>query len=75
MGYAGGLGPEVVEDALAVISRSAESYYIDMESNVRDAQDRFSLEKCTAVLRTVFGAEREGAYSLHSSPNGMRFPG
>lgn len=55
-GYAGGLNPANVALAVAAIGQfSAERYWIDMESGVRDERDRFSLEKCRAVCEAVYG--------------------
>lgn len=54
-GYAGGLGPENVAHAVRVISTKASRYWIDMESGVRDDQDRFDLNKCRAVCEAVYG--------------------
>lgn len=55
-GYAGGLNPENVAQAVQVISMRATRYWIDMESGVRDERDRFSLEKCRAVCEAVYGS-------------------
>lgn len=54
-GYAGGLNPENVAQAVQIIGMRATRYWIDMESGVRDEQDRFSLEKCRAVCEAVYG--------------------
>ena len=54
-GYAGGLRPENVAGAIAVIGSRAGRFWIDMETGVRDQQDRFSLEKCRAVCQAVYG--------------------
>ena len=54
VGYAGGLGPENVREALAAIG-AAGPYWIDMESGVR-TDDRFDLAKCRSVCEHVFGA-------------------
>lgn len=54
-GYAGGLRPENVAQAVAVISTKAVRYWIDMESGIRDERDRFSLAKCRAVCEAVYG--------------------
>lgn len=54
-GYAGGLRPDNVAQAVEVIGRRATRYFIDMESGVRDDSDRFSLEKCRAVCEAVYG--------------------
>lgn len=54
-GYAGGLNPVNVAQAVLAISQGAHRYWIDMESGVRDERDRFSLEKCRAVCEAVYG--------------------
>jgi phosphoribosylanthranilate isomerase len=54
-GYAGGLSPENVAQAVQIIGTRANRYWIDMESGVRDERDRFSLEKCRAVCEAVYG--------------------
>jgi hypothetical protein len=60
-GYAGGLNPENVADAVANIGAQDHlRYWIDMESGVRDERDRFSLEKCRAVCEAVYGASGVG---------------
>lgn len=55
-GYAGGLSPDNVAAAVDVIKTRARHYWIDMESGVRDENDRFSLDKCRAVCEAVYGA-------------------
>lgn len=55
-GYAGGLRPDNVAQAVAAINGGATRYWIDMESGVRDERDRFSLEKCRAVCEAVYGS-------------------
>jgi hypothetical protein len=57
-GYAGGLRPENVAQAVFAMSAgAAEScqYWIDMETGVRDERDRFSVAKCRAVCEAVYG--------------------
>lgn len=54
-GYAGGLRPENVADAVATIGMQGIRYWIDMETGVRDERDRFSLDKCREVCEAVFG--------------------
>jgi hypothetical protein len=57
VGYAGGLGPETVAPALARIASSHPAgtpYWIDMETRIRDAEDRLDLDRCEAVLRSVY---------------------
>lgn len=61
-GYAGGLNPSNVVDAVQKIGVrfdhgcSGATYWIDMESGVRDEQDRFDLAKCRAVCEAVYGS-------------------
>lgn len=55
-GFAGGLNPENVAAVVATIGQFGVTYWIDMESGVRDEHDRFSLEKCRAVCEAVYGA-------------------
>lgn len=56
VGYAGGLNPGNVAAAVAVIGELSSHYWIDMESGVRDENDRFDLGKCRAVCEAVYGA-------------------
>jgi len=53
VGYAGGIGPENVQDVITVID-AAGPYWIDMESRIR-TDDRLDLDKCEAVCRAVYG--------------------
>ena len=57
-GYAGGLRPENVAAAVADIGLQQVRYWLDMESGVRDEQDRFDINKCRAVCEAVYGAPR-----------------
>ena len=57
-GYAGGLNPDNVVQHVAAISEHDTSYWIDMESGVRDESDHFDLERCRAVCQAVYGAPR-----------------
>jgi hypothetical protein len=43
-----------------IIGSRASRYWIDMESGVRDDQDKFSLAKCRAVCEAVYGARATG---------------
>lgn len=54
-GYAGGLNPENVAAAVAAIGANDDNYWIDMETGVRDENNRFSLAKCRAVCEAVYG--------------------
>lgn len=55
-GFAGGIGPDNAEAVVASIGARALSYWIDMETGVRDANDWFSVEKCRKVCEAVYGA-------------------
>jgi phosphoribosylanthranilate isomerase len=54
-GYAGGIGPENVIEILKKIGDVAGEtpFWIDMESRVRDDQDRFDITKAESVLDQV----------------------
>lgn len=54
-GFAGGLAPENVADELERIAEASHGYpfWIDMESSLRDRQDRFDLGVCEDVLAAV----------------------
>lgn len=54
VGYAGGLNPQSVAGEVASIAEVADAYWIDMEQGVRDAQDRFDLDKVAAVCAAVY---------------------
>lgn len=56
IGYAGGLNPDNVRAHVERISLVASNYWIDMESGVRDDNDRFDLDKCRRVCEAVYGA-------------------
>jgi hypothetical protein len=60
-GYAGGLNPENVAAAVDSIGEIVENYWIDMETGVRDYNDRFSLDKCRQVCEAVFAKEPSNA--------------
>ena len=56
MGYAGGIKPENVVEVIAAIDASVGAttpYWIDMESGVRDTNDRFDLGRVRAVLEAA----------------------
>jgi len=55
VGFAGGLGPDNVADAVRTIGRANHRYYIDMESRVRDSNDHFDIGICRAVCESVYG--------------------
>ena len=54
VGYAGGLNPTNVVEAIAAIGATGP-YWIDMESGVR-TNDRFDLEKCRRVCEQIYGS-------------------
>jgi phosphoribosylanthranilate isomerase len=56
LGYAGGLNPSNVAEAVAEIGLVSTYYWIDMESGVRDENDVFDLARCRAVCEAVYGA-------------------
>lgn len=52
-GYAGGIGPDNVVSEIArirAVCQPTSRVWIDMESKLYDADDRFSIEKCESVL-------------------------
>lgn len=51
-GYAGGLGPDNIEEELAKIEAVVgdAEIWVDMESKIRNDKDEFDLEKCERVL-------------------------
>lgn len=56
MGYAGGFGPDTVAERIAEIREvngGAPPAWVDMESNVRDSDDRLDLAAVETVLETV----------------------
>lgn len=55
-GYAGGLSPCNVLEELGTIATGASNYWIDMETGVRDATDRFDLSLCRQVCEKVYGS-------------------
>ena len=59
-GYAGGLGPDNVRKAVLALEsdEAVQSYWIDMQTGVRDANDRFSALLCRKVC------EELGEYAL-----------
>lgn len=58
-GYAGGLNPENVARVVdRVGAPGGPRYWLDMESGVRDEDDRFSVDKARAVCEAVYGKPR-----------------
>lgn len=53
IGYAGGLGPNNVSEALKRID-SKTPYWIDMETGVRNAYNHFDIKKCRKVCRIIW---------------------
>ena len=57
VGFAGGITPENVEDVVGAIlagsTREPCDFWIDMESGVRDDQDRFAVHRVATVLDKV----------------------
>jgi hypothetical protein len=51
-GYAGGLGPDNVEAALAAIPAD-RGFWIDMETRVRNLKDEFDFDMCRKVCELV----------------------
>lgn len=56
-GYAGGLSPANVRAELRAMVRAAagQPFWVDMETSLRDADDRFDLDACARVLAEVDG--------------------
>lgn len=54
-GFAGGLNPGNVAQAVEQIGATTDNYWIDMETGVRDANDRFDLSLCRQVCEAVYG--------------------
>lgn len=53
--YAGGIGPGNIKEVIAAVSTKAARYSLDMESGVRDEQDRFSIDACYKVCHAAWG--------------------
>lgn len=62
-GYAGGLGPDNLRRELPRIAAAAgpSPYWIDMESKLREGDDRFSVALARQALDAVLAAESERA--------------
>jgi hypothetical protein len=54
VGYAGGLGPETVAKVLPQLTQ-ATPFWIDMESKIRNGDDRFDVGLCRRVCEAVYG--------------------
>ncbi|KAF1046360.1 MAG: hypothetical protein GAK35_01045 [Herbaspirillum frisingense] len=55
VGFAGGLKPTNVGAAMKTLGAIATHFWIDMESGVRDENDRFSVDLCRQVCEVVYG--------------------
>lgn len=64
MGYAGGIGPDNVEQVLRDIGPVNADAWIDMETGVRDERDRLSLDKVQLVLESVAPSFQQAAGTL-----------
>ncbi len=54
VGFAGGLGPEnICEQFSRIIEQAKSGYWLDMESKLRDSEDKFSIEKVKEVLNNI----------------------
>lgn len=53
IGYAGGIGPDNVVQVLSEIN--AHTFWIDMESKIRDENDWLDLDKCETVCKAIWG--------------------
>jgi hypothetical protein len=62
VGFAGGLGPANVAQAIGTMTAGVPDarYWIDMESGLRDPEDRFTLHKCRLVCEAVYGSAIPG---------------
>lgn len=56
-GYAGGLNPGNVVAHAKTIGEHDFRYWLDMETGVRDENDRFDLARCAAVCEAVYGSK------------------
>lgn len=65
-GYAGGIGPDTVEEILTKIyklNNSNTPFYLDMESKIRE-DNNFSIEKCQQVINSCIAIRNK--YENHS---------
>jgi phosphoribosylanthranilate isomerase len=64
LGYAGGLGPDNIRAQLVALTevQAGRSFWVDMESKLRDEQDGFSLDRCEDVLLQTEGFLNEQRY-------------
>lgn len=54
-GYSGGISPDNVLSRLEEIPAREGEFWIDMESSVRDNNDRFSTQRCLRVCEAIWG--------------------
>lgn len=54
-GYAGGINPDNASRIVKSLPHGGNQYWIDMESGVRDENDRFDLGKVRAVCKAIYG--------------------
>jgi hypothetical protein len=68
-GYAGGLGPDNIDEAVAAIHRAAgcAQYWVDMENKLRTAEDRFDMNLARDVLTRLDQTLRAGGSPLTST--------
>lgn len=63
VGLAGGLGPGRIDPLLRQLGFTEQVFWIDMETGLRDGEDRFSADICLKVLReawsTIIALEEE----------------
>lgn len=71
-GYAGGLSPDNLAEQLPLIEAASggNSYWIDMESGVRDNQDRLDIDKVQEVLRIATQFRSKQCYNTQASQAG-----
>ena len=56
VGYAGGIGPDNIEEALAFTRRYPdERLWLDMQRKLRDESNRFDMRKARIVCQAAFG--------------------
>lgn len=53
-GYAGGLRKENVLQVINEVGLISDQYWVDMETGVRDANDRFSVDMCREVCEVIY---------------------
>jgi hypothetical protein len=58
-GYAGGLRPGNIAEAMLAIGAHAQDFWLDMEAGIRDERDRFSVDLCRQVCEQVWAQHVE----------------